>query len=210
MFPVKAIQTKFSDKFPDEAINEIKNLEIDILLRFGFRILRGAVLTAPKYGIVSMHHGDTDTYRGGPPAFWEVVNKAPTTAVTVQQLTEDLDGGNILNKTFLRTDRTSFYRNQTRLYWAGKELLISTLELIVKKGAAEYFSGIKKNNGKVFYSAPLYVNPGFFKSSGILCKWLFTTAYRKCWEALFIQQWQLIYFFSKSNSIQTSYFRFKA
>jgi hypothetical protein len=105
LLPVKPVQTRFSDKFPSDVIHQIRLHDIDILIRFGFRILRGDILKVARYGILSLHHGDTDSYRGGPPAFWEVVNKESLTTVTIQQLTEQLDGGNLLGKTHLRTDK---------------------------------------------------------------------------------------------------------
>jgi len=53
------------------------------------------VLSAPTYGVVA-HHGDVRAYRGGPPGFWEYVNREPTATVTVQRYTEQLDGGELL------------------------------------------------------------------------------------------------------------------
>jgi methionyl-tRNA formyltransferase len=70
---VEPIRKKFSDYFPEDALNSIKAYQPDLLIRFGFRILRGKILSVAPYGILSLHHGDTAAYRGGPPAFWEVV-----------------------------------------------------------------------------------------------------------------------------------------
>jgi len=44
------------------------------------------------FGVWSWHHGDEDKYRGGPPAFWEIVNADPVTGALLQRLTERLDG----------------------------------------------------------------------------------------------------------------------
>ena len=207
---VKPIQTKFSDKFPADVIDAIREHQIDIFLRFGFRILRGDILTVAKYGIISLHHGDTDTYRGGPPAFWEVVNEEPLTAVTIQQLTEDLDGGNILGKTYLRTDTTSFYRNQHKLYWAGKELMTHTLNEIINQTPEQYFSKRKAVYQKIFYSSPLFKNPGNKVSAGILFNWLYHTIQRKVHDIFFLSQWQLIYYYDRKSTVfQPSFFRYK-
>jgi hypothetical protein len=40
----------------------------------------------------SYHHGDNEFYRGGPPHFWELYEKAPLSGVILQVLTEELDG----------------------------------------------------------------------------------------------------------------------
>ena len=36
--------TKFSDRFPDDAIAEIEAFDLDLIFRFGFRIIRGKIL----------------------------------------------------------------------------------------------------------------------------------------------------------------------
>ncbi len=43
--------SKFSDYFPEDALKEIKAHQPDVLLRLGFRILRGEILNSAKYGI---------------------------------------------------------------------------------------------------------------------------------------------------------------
>ncbi|HLE63087.1 MAG TPA: hypothetical protein VI750_08115 [Pyrinomonadaceae bacterium] len=77
-------------------IENIKSICFDILIRCGTGILRGEILAASKLGIISFHHGDTKINRGGPAGFWEVYLKQDSTGFTIQRLTEELDGGNIL------------------------------------------------------------------------------------------------------------------
>ena len=152
-------ETRFSDRFSDEDVNKIKEYEVDFMLRFGFRILRGAILKSSKYGILSLHHGNTDTYRGGPPAFWEVVNKAPDTCVSLQLLTETLDGGIVLDKAFQRTDLTGFYRNQSKLYFAGIELVTNFLSKAVDHSADSWITSRSNLFANAIYSDKLYTNP---------------------------------------------------
>ncbi len=206
---VKPVQKKYTDRFSKEAIDEIKNFKPDVILRFGFRILKGDILTAATHGIISLHHGDTDFYRGGPPAFWEVVNKEPVTGVTVQQLTENLDGGFILEKAFLKTDTTSFYRNQVKIYWAGKELMLSVLKKMAELGAEKYFLNKQVTSVEKIYSSPLYRNPGNFNSIVIFINWAVLSVGRKFINFLFPLHWQIIYSFNKTDVFQKSFFRFK-
>ena len=192
VIPVHPIRKKFSDYFPEEAINEIKKQQPDLMLRFGFRILRGEILKLAPYGIFSLHHGDTAKYRGGPPAFWEVVQKHPTTGVTLQVLTETLDGGVIIDKAFVRTDTTSFIRNQQKLYWAGLELFKKQLRYLADKGLAQYFQEIRQNATKE-EKGKLYRNPGTFKSFQLLLIWLVATLIRRLRASSVKNQWQIIY-----------------
>lgn len=112
-------QTKFSDFFSDDEVAHLLSLNIDVAVRLGFRILRGGVLGVAKHGVWSFHHGDNRRYRGGPPAFWEVVEKTPTTGAILQRLSEDLDGGHVLFRTCVPTDPVSPARNRARLCWAA-------------------------------------------------------------------------------------------
>jgi methionyl-tRNA formyltransferase len=82
------------NELPDAVVEEVSN--VDVVFRFGFGILKGEILTAPDYGVLSFHHGDIRTYRGAPTHVWEFLNDEPTSGVTLQQLTETLDGGRIV------------------------------------------------------------------------------------------------------------------
>ena len=37
--------------FPDDALERIREKKLDVLIRFGFNILRGEILTAARYGV---------------------------------------------------------------------------------------------------------------------------------------------------------------
>jgi len=68
----------------------------DVVVHLGVGILTGPILTEPAHGVVSYHEGDLRAYRGSSSGFWEFLEGEPTTAVTVQRLTETLDGGQIV------------------------------------------------------------------------------------------------------------------
>jgi len=60
---------RFVHRFPPDAIKQIRDKQLDVLIRFGFNILKGEILTAARYGVWSYHHGDNEFYRGWPPHF---------------------------------------------------------------------------------------------------------------------------------------------
>lgn len=62
-------RSEYSDYFPPAALEDLRAHDLDVVLRFGFRILRGPVLGVARYGIWSYHHGDEREQRGGPPGF---------------------------------------------------------------------------------------------------------------------------------------------
>jgi hypothetical protein len=109
------LKGKYSQHFSAADLAKVKAEAPDVILRFGFNILRGEILTVAKYGIWSFHHADEQTIRGGPGAFWEIYNRIPVTGAILQRLTEKLDGGIILRKGFFPTISRSFKANLDQL-----------------------------------------------------------------------------------------------
>src|SRR5688572_20582088 len=170
---VRPKQGKNTDELTESDLATIRNHNLDIIIRFGFRILKGDILSAARFGVWSLHHGDNQVNRGGPPAFWEVVNKDHITGVTLLQLSEDLDGGRVLGKSFSTTDTTSFHRNQTSAYWAGIELFCASLNSLVIRGEEFLARDSEIKSHPRFYSHPLYRNPKNFTALKIFINfWL--------------------------------------
>ena len=125
---VEPIGKKFVQRFPPDAIERIQSKKLDVLLRFGFNILHGEILTSARYGVWSYHHGDNEFYRGGPPHFWELYEKAPLSGVILQVLTEELDGGVVLCKSLFATQPTVMVsKNRFAPYWGSTDLVIRKL-----------------------------------------------------------------------------------
>jgi hypothetical protein len=125
---VEPIGKKVVQRFPPDAIEKIQSKKLDVLLRFGFNILHGEILTSARYGVWSYHHGDNEFYRGGPPHFWELYEKAPLSGVILQVLTEELDGGVVLCKSLFATQPTVMVsRNRFAPYWGSTDLVIRKL-----------------------------------------------------------------------------------
>lgn len=80
--------------FPPEIVSEMS--AVDVAVHVGVGIIKGDILTAPTDGILSYHHGDIREYRGSSAGFWEFLNDEDEIGVTLQQLTETLDGGRIV------------------------------------------------------------------------------------------------------------------
>lgn len=111
-----------SSYFEDIDIQEIRNQNLDFILRFGFDIVRGEVLNAAKYGIWSFHHDDERIIRGGPPGFWEFMRKIPDNGVILQRLTDSLDKGVILKRIKFKTILHSYKAHLDQLYFGGETL----------------------------------------------------------------------------------------
>jgi hypothetical protein len=132
---VTPITQRFVHRFPPEAIETIRDKQLDVLLRFGFNILRGDILTAARYGVWGYHHGDNDFYRGGPAHFWEVYEGCPLSGVILQVLTEQLDAGKVLCKGWFQTEPgLSLARNRIQPYYGASTFLIQKLKELHERG----------------------------------------------------------------------------
>lgn len=132
---VVPVTKRFVHRFPEEATAKLRSYDLDVILRFGFNILRGEVLRSARYGIWSYHHGDNNFYRGGPALFWEVVENNPCSGVILQVLTEKLDDGYVLCKSLFSTAR-GFWRNSNCFfpYWGSTHFVIRKLHELHEGG----------------------------------------------------------------------------
>jgi hypothetical protein len=156
---VAPIKKRFVDRFPENAIRDIKGENLDVLLRFGFNILRGDILQCAKYGVWSYHHGDNEFYRGGPACFWEVVEGNPVSGVILQILTEELDAGKILYKGLFATEPGfSCARNRLQPYWGASTFVVQKLHELHEKGwekiEQEIVPSVPYQGKKKLYTAP--------------------------------------------------------
>jgi hypothetical protein len=125
---VEPISKGFVHRISDDDIAKIRDAKLDVIVRFGFNILRGDILTVAKHGVWSFHHGDNDQYRGGPAHFWEIVEQNPVSGVILQVLTEELDAGRVLAKgLFATVPGVSLMRNRVQPYWGSVHMLIQKL-----------------------------------------------------------------------------------
>lgn len=179
-FAVTPITKRFVHRFPPEAIERIRDKRLDLLVRFGFNILRGEILTVTPYGVWSYHHGDNDYYRGGPAYFWEIVEGSPLSGAVLQILTEDLDAGKILTKGLFVTDPTlSHARNRVQPYWGSSTFLIQKLHELHERG----WESVERNMVK---PAPYLGKKKIYRAptNGEMARWLGPKLLRKSWKRL--------------------------
>ncbi|MEO8768522.1 MAG: hypothetical protein ABI402_00500 [Ferruginibacter sp.] len=207
---VTPIQKIHSDYFEEGDIEKIKEENIDVFIRLGFRILRGKILTAAKYGIWSYHHGDNKVNRGGPAGVWEFLQQWKETGSVLQIITEELDGGGILARSWCCTDNLFINRNLNAFYWTATSLLPRTLKRLYEMGSENFFLQVaKENEHPVFYSNPLYKKPRNFEFFKLIIAKSFSILKYSLWRMFHLEQWILLYAFKKGNDFSTSIFRYK-
>jgi hypothetical protein len=107
---------RFAEALSDGALDFVRALEPDFVLRFGFGILTGGVLGCAKYGVWSYHHGDPARFRGQPPGFWEILHGSATAGVVLQVLRDELDAGTILHRGHFQVTGHSYAKTRDTLY----------------------------------------------------------------------------------------------
>lgn len=198
---------KYSDWFPEETLSEIRKFDLDVALCFGFRILKGDALNIARHGVWSFHHGDNFVNRGGPAGFWEVMEGTPVTGSVLQILTEDLDNGSVIYRSWSPTsDRFSVKANRNNLYWKSAAFVIRKLKDLAEGGSVSP----PENQPYRPYSNRLYRMPANSEMFSHLSRLVGRYAASKFQAALHSDQWALAYRFraGPSDSNNTLY-RFK-
>ena len=94
----------------NDIIKQIEDMNADIIVVVAYgKILPKRVLEAAKYGCINVHASLLPKYRGAAPIQWSVINGDKETGVTIMQMDEGLDTGDILlvKKTNIDVDETS-------------------------------------------------------------------------------------------------------
>lgn len=185
---VRPRRTKHCDYFEEAEVDRIREHDLDVALRFGFRILKGDALRIARYGVWSYHHGDNRRYRGGPACFWEVAEASPVTGAVLQVLTDQLDGGRVLRRTYARTEQCSVHANKRNNYWKASRVLMHTLEEL---HAGRLDTGASNGMAYEPYGRRLYRMPTNREMVPFLTSQLARRARNVSRRAMAIDQWCL-------------------
>jgi hypothetical protein len=206
--PVRVRETRFCDHLADADVARIEEARLDVLLRFGFRILKGPVLQAARHGVWSYHHGDNQVNRGGPAGFWEVMTEQPTTGSILQVLNEDLDNGRVLYRSYASTDRSSVTRNRNNYYWKSAAFVTRTLRDLAELGPAALDQPSCACDDLRFYSQRLFRKPGNLETLSLVGRYVARRAKEHVRRLHAADQWGLAWAFSKSGRPSTTLYRF--
>ena len=81
----------------EEAVYRLMSCEADIFVVAAYgQILPKAVLELPRFGCVNIHASLLPKYRGAAPIQWAILNGDEKTGITIMQMGEGLDDGDIL------------------------------------------------------------------------------------------------------------------
>ncbi len=139
-----------------KALEIIKTLEPDVIVVAAYgKILPKEIIDYPKYGCINIHGSILPKYRGAAPIQWSVINGDEETGVTIMQMNEGLDTGDILliEKTPISIDDTASSVFD-RLSKMGADLVVKTLDAVLEGELRP----VKQDNSKSSYAPMLDKN----------------------------------------------------
>ena len=113
---------------PKENLDQIKNAQVDLVIKFGMGLLGDPQNLSARYGVLSFHHGDPRRYRGRPSGFYELLEDAQHVGAVVQELSNILDGGKIRAFGSYQITRHSYRKSLEHLYHQSAYLLRIAIE----------------------------------------------------------------------------------
>ena len=147
-----------------EFLAQLEQLAPDVIVVAAYgKIIPKAVLELPKYGCLNVHASLLPKYRGAAPIQWAILNGEKETGVTIMQMNEGLDTGDILTSAEVEIADTETGGSLfDKLAAAGGKLLVETLPLVEsgeirpqqqpEESPTPYAGMIKKEDGLIDWS----------------------------------------------------------
>ena len=131
-FDFKTKKNRGRHIFDKSTINKINSKNINLIIFLGFnKLIHFKMLNLVKNGILSFHTADTNQYKGRPSGFYEYLNNEKFGGVTLQRLTTEIDGGEIIS--IKKTDISkckSYDETHYRMLKIKKNMLVDGLNKI--------------------------------------------------------------------------------
>lgn len=149
----------------ENAIERLRQFEADIFVVAAYgKILSKAILDMPKYGCINAHASLLPKYRGAAPIQWSIIDGEKLTGITVMQMDEGLDTGDMLFKSVVEiADDDTADTLYDKLSICGGSLIVEALDRIeegdihpVKQDdtQATYAKMLDKTLGRVNFGKP--------------------------------------------------------
>lgn len=136
-----------------EALDVIRSLEPQVIVVVAYgKIVPKEILDYPRFGCINVHGSLLPAYRGAAPIQWAVINGDAVTGVTVMQMNEGVDTGNILFQRSIPIGPDDTAESMfERLSVLGADLLAEALDRI----AAGDVAPVKQDDALATYAPML-------------------------------------------------------
>lgn len=136
-----------------ESVEYLRQYEADVFVVCAFgQILSSEILNMPKYGCINIHASLLPKYRGAAPIQWVIINGEKETGVTIMQMDEGLDTGDMLytGSVEISSDETGESLHD-KLSELGSNLIVEALDKL-EKGELKR---TPQPDGELFYARML-------------------------------------------------------
>lgn len=179
----------------EEFLEELKDYRPDIIVVAAYgQILPKEVLELPKYGCINVHASLLPRLRGAAPIQRAIIEGDEETGVTIMQMSEGLDTGDMLAKESIKIGTMNYSMLHDALAEIGARLMVYTLDLIEEgkispepqdDSKSSYAKMVFKQEGKIdFTRQPEAVERlirGFDPWPGAFCE--YEDMVMKLWKA---------------------------
>ena len=179
----------------EDFLEELKDYRPDIIVVVAYgQILPKEVLELPKYGCVNVHASLLPRLRGAAPIQRAIIEGDEETGVTIMQMSEGLDTGDMLAKESIKIGTMNYSMLHDALAEIGARLMVHTLDLIEEgkispepqdDSKSSYAKMVFKQEGKIdFTRQPEAVERlirGFDPWPGAFCE--YEDMVMKLWKA---------------------------
>ena len=112
-----------------EVYEELESFHADVIVVAAYgQILRKKVLEMPRFGCLNVHASLLPKYRGAAPVPWAIIDGEAQTGVTIMQMNEGLDTGDMLKKAAVPIEKDDTAESLlTKLSSLGGPLLLEVL-----------------------------------------------------------------------------------
>lgn len=150
----------------EETLAELAGYHADAIIVAAYgKIIPPEILNLPEYGCINVHASLLPKYRGAAPIQWAVLNGESVSGVTIMQMNEGLDTGDILAVKEIPLDPKETGDSLfMRLSVLGAPLLLETLDKIEageiipvpqpEESPTPYARMIRKADGRIDWSRP--------------------------------------------------------
>ncbi len=113
-----------------KAVETVRGFAADVFVVAAFgQILSREILEIPKYGCINIHASLLPAYRGAAPMQWAILNGEKQTGVTIMQMDEGIDTGDMLLKRAVPIEETETDQSlQDKLAKVGSSLIVEALK----------------------------------------------------------------------------------
>jgi methionyl-tRNA formyltransferase len=147
----------------ESAVEKLKEQKADIFVVAAFgQILTKEILDMPPYGCLNIHASLLPKYRGAAPIQWAILNGEKTTGITIMQMDQGLDTGDmLLKKELIISEEETADSLHDKLSVMGADLIVEAIEKLeqgtlkaIKQGESTtaYAKMLTKEMGAIAWS----------------------------------------------------------